>query len=100
MLKQKIGAERRFEEKTSHSAGPVPRLGSPPTLIAELDAAMVRPADRARGRIGQSDGAMGRSQVVRQRILIPPVPGSNPGAPARVNALDSLPKRLCSHARF
>ncbi len=27
--------------------------------------------------------ALGRSQVVRQRILIPPSPGSNPGAPAR-----------------
>jgi hypothetical protein len=30
----------------------------------------------------QPRGALGRSQVVRQRILIPPSPGSNPGAPA------------------
>ena len=27
--------------------------------------------------------SLGRSQVVRQRILIPPFPGSSPGAPAR-----------------
>jgi hypothetical protein len=30
---------------------------------------------------------MGRSQVVRQRILIPPFPGSSPGAPARQSGL-------------
>src|SRR4051794_28427700 len=31
--------------------------------------------------------ALGRSQVVRQRILIPPSPGSNPGAPASQSGL-------------
>src|SRR5215470_11015800 len=36
---------------------------------------MVRPAQRPIPELG-------RSQVVRQWILIPPFPGSNPGAPA------------------
>src|SRR5438874_10088237 len=36
-------------------------------------------------RAGPAD--LGRSQVVRQRILIPPFPGSSPGAPASQSRL-------------
>jgi hypothetical protein len=45
-------------------------------LIGLIAVAMVRARGGEKGRL------MGRSQVVRQRILIPPFPGSSPGAPA------------------
>jgi hypothetical protein len=39
-------------------------------------------------------------RLVRQRILIPPFPGSNPGAPASLKRLNSLEKALCSQSSF
>ena len=47
------------------------RRGTPGTIVRPLSARPSEPCD-----------ALGRSQVVRQRILIPPSGGSNPPAPA------------------
>src|ERR1700687_2807249 len=65
-------------------------------LIGPGSTAMVRPP-RMERRCGAVFQVLGRSQVVRQRILIPPSGGSNPPAPANVyKDLDSLRVNLSS----
>ena len=64
-----------------------------PTLLGGVALAILRaPSERYRDAVCLP---VGRSQVVRQRILIPPFPGSNPGAPA--NAFKRLALQTLVH---
>src|SRR5215470_2924160 len=49
-----------------------------------------------RARDGEKRRLMGRSQVVRQRILIPPFGGSSPPAPAMTQRAELLTKLAAS----
>src|SRR5215471_2368419 len=55
-------------------------VDAPQSLIGVKPEIMLRPAWRQYA--GAKASSVGRSQVVRQRILIPPCGGSNPPAPA------------------
>ncbi len=70
-----IAAPRYIDLGTRGKYGP----RAPPGEIDPTEAAAA--VDRQVAITPRS--ALGRSQVVRQRILIPPFPGSNPGAPAK-----------------
>jgi hypothetical protein len=62
-----------------------PVLGPSIEHAAVLSTAVDRSKSRRYGprAMVATSRLLGRSQVVRQRILIPPFPGSSPGAPAR-----------------
>jgi hypothetical protein len=61
-----------------------PVLGPSSEHAAVLSTAVDRSKSRRYGprAMVATSRLLGRSQVVRQRILIPPFPGSSPGAPA------------------
>src|SRR5262249_57185605 len=81
------GTGKRIYPGPRAGQGPVRRWRPP--LIVNVAAAMVR----ARG--GALRRLMGRSQVVRQRILIPPFGGSSPPAPATQSGLwEPCPARV------
>ena len=71
------GSKRRAEESQNQGVKPAPGR-----LIGRRTAAMVRAPVRPDGIGSGSSSLMGRSQAVRQRILIPPFGGSIPPAPA------------------
>ena len=65
------------------SIGPAGCRSDPPDAAQARALPGPRPAAMVRAlRRRANHRRMGRSQVVRQRILIPPFPGSSPGAPA------------------
>ena len=70
--------------KWSCRTAPPPVLGPSSEHAAVLSAAVDRSKSRRYGprAMVATSRLLGRSQVVRQRILIPPFPGSSPGAPA------------------
>ena len=73
--------------------GGMPFATRPPKLSIELAASGRRDYGPAPNGAWAHQARLGRSQVARQRILIPPFPGSSPGAPANdFNWLDFDPK--------
>ena len=83
-----ISPGRFFRKRVLPRPRPSLRAGRPAPFVGRGDLPVLPAGTNVRPRLG-------RSQVVRQRLLVPPCAGSNPAAPATQSVLCRAVSPLC-----